>query len=463
MTAQLEPSDELTALCYQVGSLRRYLIKKRATLPHPGYHLDLKPEETVKTRMLLDELPGLCLGLLSALREFQARTNAAHFHDACACLEKLAADPSLLFRAPALQTYQNLRTADELMASIGVDVGSFTQKDPHNLLAEPSRDEPCTHNGDFRVTGSQKARNVLPAILRTLIARDANYPEKKAGALILDGSREIVEFVHAIMAEAGRADELLVIGPNGNAWFPPFGGLAADSRIVAERLVELDRALHSAKRSGFSKGFWRENNRRILQVAAVMARARHLGDVTRMEEISNELDLLIKLHNEYCSDDDWGKHGNPSLLDETKSMLDLAAGLGAISAVDATLARNYIEFDDPQLNQRTWATIINCAYGLISSLLDSKLAPLFTPSPGWAFCADEIIDRGRVVVVALKRDRYGPLADGFEHLIKSVFLESALQRRSKFHFDGYQLRPLNFERPVYFVGDEFLSVPAASS
>jgi len=129
-TPKLEPSDELTALCYRVGSLRRYLIKQRAVLPAPGYHLEVHPEDREKTRRLLAELPGHCLWVLSALRDFQAATDPTHFHDACACLEKLAADPALLFRAPALQIYQNLQTTSELMASIGVDLGPLIQKDP---------------------------------------------------------------------------------------------------------------------------------------------------------------------------------------------------------------------------------------------------------------------------------------------------------------------------------------------
>jgi len=453
LAAQLEPSDELTALCYQVGSLRRYLIKKRSTLSAPAYYLVLKPDNVEETRAMLEKLPGQCRDLLSALRDFQGKTNAAHFQDACACLEELVADPCQLFRAPALQIYQNLRITNELMASIGVNVGPFAQKAPDNIIAKPPRDEPCHHPGGFGVTGLAKARDVLSPLLRTVLARDADDPEQRAGALILDEKHEMVECIHAAMIEAGRTDELLVIGPNGNAWFPPFGGQGADSRIVAKRLIDLDRVLHSAQGNGVTKGFWMESIRRILQVAAIMARARHFGDMTGIDKIFNELEVLINLHNEHRGDDDGEKHGNPSIIDESRSMLDLAAGLGAISAVDATLARNYIEFEDRQLNQRTWATIINCACGLISCLLDHKLAPILTPSSGWAFCADELIDRGRVVVVALNRDHYGQLAERFESLVKSAFLESAFQRRNRSYFDGYSLRPVNFERPIYLVSD----------
>lgn len=460
MTTQLEPSDELTALCYQVGSLRRHLIKQRSTLPHPGYHPELKPEETEETRTLLDELPGLCRGPLAALRDFQANTHPSHFQDACTCLEKLAADPSLLFRAPALQTYQNLRTPSELLASLGVDVEPAHPERPHTMLSGSSQGVCPAENTEMAVKLYGKTHFVRLALLQALLTQDANDGEKRSGMLIFDEMGEMVEFIRAIMAAAGRTDELLVIGRNGNSWVDPFFGKTSDSRTVSERLWEMVRGIHSSNGSAFNDEFLPENIRRILQVAAVMAKARHLGDMTGMEEISNELDVLIKLHKVYCSDDDGEKHGNLSLLDETKSMLELAAGLGAISTVDAALARNYIEFEDRQLSQRTWATIINCACGLISFLLDSKLAPILTPSPGWAFCADEIIDRGRVVVVALNRDNYGPQAGFFENLIKSVFLESALQRRNKLHFDGYQVRPINLERPVYIVGDEFLSVPA---
>ncbi|CAN5359882.1 hypothetical protein BH09VER1_BH09VER1_53140 [soil metagenome] len=328
------------------------------------------------------------------------------------------------------------------------------------MLTQLSLEELYRHLIIFGTTGCGKTRYVLLPLLRSLLARDAENPGKRAGALILDVKGDMVEHVQAVMAAAGRTDELLVIGRDGNSWVHPYVGQATDSRTVSERLMELVRALHSTKGGGTNEDFWEENNRRILQVAAVMTRARQLGDVTGFQGISDELDVLIRLRGEHRSDNDEDdeKRGNPPLVDETKSMLDLAAGFGAISAADAKLARSYIEFDALHLSQRTWATIINYARGHVSCLTDSKLATTFSPSAGWAFSPDEIMDFGRVVVVSLSRVHYGPQAAVFRNLIKTAFQASALQRRNRFHFDGQILRPINCLRPVYFVGDEFPSL-----
>lgn len=449
MTAQLEPSDELTALCYYVGSLRRFLIKKRATVPHPGYYTDLKPQDVEETRSLLRNLPGQCRGLLSALREFQARTNAAHFHDACACLEKLAAAPSQLFRAPALQIYQNLRTPLELLASLGVDVELAHPEKPHTVLSASSLNVGRAENNEVTARFSGKTRFVRLAILQALLTHDADDSEMKSGMLIFGEMGEMVDFIWAIMAAAGRTDDLRFIGRNGNAWMDPFFGQTSDCRAVSERLWELVRGIHSSNGCGFNDEFLPENTQSVFQVAAVMTRARHLGDLTGIQGVFEELDVLARLRAEY--DDDAGQCGDRPLTDEIKSALELAAAFGAVCTPDAALARDFIEFENPGSNQRK---NITCAFGHIASLLDSELAPIFTPSPGWEFCSDEIIDRGRVVVVSLTRDHHGPLAEVFENIIKTAFLESAFQRRNRFHFDGYQLRPVNFQRPVYLVSDE---------
>jgi len=332
------------------------------------------------------------------------------------------------------------------------------------MLTQLSLDELFRHLVVFGATGSGKTRYVLLPLLKELLARDAHDPEKRAGALIFDVKGEMVEYIRAVMAAAGRSDELLVIGRGGNSWVDPFVGQATDSRTVAERLMELVRTLHSGEGGGSSDDFWKENNRRLLQVAAVLARARQLGDLTGIQGISDDLDTLVRLRREQrrSGDDDEDDAdddlGNTQLLDDVTTTLDLAAGFGAISAAEAKLAHNYIGFDAIHLGERTWATIVNYARAYLSCLSDSKLARIFSPSAGWAFSPDEIMDHGRVVVVSLSRIHYGPEAEVFRNLIKTAFQTSALQRRNRLHFDGQVLRPVNCVRPVYFVADEFPSL-----
>lgn len=333
------------------------------------------------------------------------------------------------------------------------------------MLTELSLNDLYRHLIAFGTTGCGKTRYVLLPLLSSLLARNADDPEKRAGALILDVKGDMLEHIKSVMAAAGRTDEVLVIGRGGNSWVHPFAGQPPDSRAAAERLLELSRALHSSHGGGNNDDFWQDNNRRILQVAAVMARARQLGELSGLQVISDEIDTLVRLRGDQIGGDEEDEvcNGNALLIAEVKSMLDLAAGFGAISTVEAKLAHSYIDFDSTQLSQRTWATIVNYARGHVSRLVDSKLAEIFSPGKGWAFSADEIMDHGRVVVVSLSRVHYGPEAEVFRTLVKTAFQSSALQRRQRFHFDGQTLRPMNCVRPVYFVVDEFPSVMSSGT
>jgi len=118
---EYDPSDELTMLSHQVGALRRYLVHQRATLPAPGYHLDITPEDAEKTRNFLEELPGHCRSLQASLHDFQARTAPENFKDASAYLQKLANDPAQFFREPALEIFNSLRADKEQLASLGIE------------------------------------------------------------------------------------------------------------------------------------------------------------------------------------------------------------------------------------------------------------------------------------------------------------------------------------------------------
>jgi len=327
------------------------------------------------------------------------------------------------------------------------------------MLTQLSLEELYRHLIIFGTTGCGKTRYVLLPLLRALLAREAEHPEKRAGALIFDVKGDMVEHIESVMAAAGRTDDLLVIGRGGNSWVNPFVGQAPDSRAAAERMMELVRGIHSVERGGSYDDYWKENNRRILQVAAVLTRARELGDLTDISGISDALDLISRVRAEMKREEDAEESaGSSDILLDTESTVKLAEGFGAISDFEAKLALEYLHFDTADLASTTWATIMNYARSYVSCLAASKLAQLFTPSSGWAFSPDEIMDHGRVAVVSLSRVHYGPEADVFRTLIKTAFQASALQRRHRFHFDGQTLRPVNCVRPVYFVGDEFPSL-----
>lgn len=125
----LQPSDQLSILTYEVGALRRHLIKQRLRLPSPGYHYIFPEDVRQDISTLLADLPQHCVILRAALRDFQDQTDPAHFREASVFLEELQADPALLFRMPVIEISRCLRADAELIASIGVDPNLLNGKD----------------------------------------------------------------------------------------------------------------------------------------------------------------------------------------------------------------------------------------------------------------------------------------------------------------------------------------------
>ena len=128
------------------------------------------------------------------------------------------------------------------------------------------------------------------------------------------------------------------------------------------------------------------------------------------------------------------------------------------------MARVYLETDVTHLSGNTWSTICNYAQSYISCLRDSQLAQVITPSPErHQFVPEDVLDRGRVVLVSLTRIHFGPGAEVYRSMIKSAFQACALQRFDRKYFDGKSVRPINTSRPVVFLADEFPSLMTVGS
>ena len=300
-------------------------------------------------------------------------------------------------------------------------------------------------------TGSGKTRYVFLPLLTQLLSLNSGDPGKRAGALVFDVKGDMEEHVRTVMKAAGRTDELIILGRGGNAWFDPFEGLEGDSRAVAERLMEIVGSSHRQGSRGDNDDFWRENNRRLFQVAAVVSRVIHLGDLCGVRGIARGVEEIMRVREFDPNEDD----DNPPLIAQIES----AERAGIISSEDSRMAAVYLQTEAKGLSHNTWSIIINYAQAYVSCLRDSRLSSLFDaaerrPIP---FRADQVIDEGRVVLVSLSRVHFGPAAEVYRNLVKTAFQQSALQRFSRFFFDGRTTRPVNAERPAFFVADEFPS------
>jgi len=316
------------------------------------------------------------------------------------------------------------------------------------MLSKINPDDLFRHLAVFGATGSGKTRSVILPLLERALGHEREDPERRAGAIIFDVKGDMPDHVAGVMRAAGRDDEIITIGRGSNAWFDPFGGIENDSRAVAERLIEIVRGLHAESGGGSYDDFWRENNRRLLQVAAVVARARGHGDLGGVEGIASAIELICACRT--ASDEDEGD-------DRAKKFLEAAAHGNLIPEPDARMALRYIETEAKGLASNTWSVVTNYAQAYVSCLRDGKIAGVLTPSASHQFVPEDIVDRGRVALVSLSRVHFGPAAEVFRNMIKTAFQSCALQRHCRSHFDGRSIRPVNRVRPVLFVADEFPS------
>lgn len=318
------------------------------------------------------------------------------------------------------------------------------------MLTRLSPEELFRHLVVFGSTGSGKTRHVILPLLAQELARDAQDPERRAGALVFDVKGDMGTHLAAVMKSAGREDEVIVLGRGGNAWLDPFDRIEADSRAVAERVIEIVRGIHSAPVAGAYDDFWHENNRRFLQVAAVLARALEFGDLGGVDGLGRAAARLSAVR---CRDDE-----EESSTDDLECALAVAGKGGWISREDTEMALMYLRAEARGLSFTTWSVILNYAQTYLSCLRDSRIAGMLRPSNAHRFMPEDVIDHGRVVLVSLSRVHYGPTAEVYRTLIKTAFQQCALQRYGRSYFDGEAVRPINAIRPVYFVADEFPSL-----
>ncbi|MEI8309255.1 MAG: hypothetical protein WCH98_00725 [Verrucomicrobiota bacterium] len=115
---EIDLADMLQEICPALTALRVILLERRANLPRPGYHMDLEATKATESAEFLSDVPALCGGLAKMLRSYRKAANGDHFSDALALLEKLRADPLLLFAIRGGKLREDLAVDLNLLAAV---------------------------------------------------------------------------------------------------------------------------------------------------------------------------------------------------------------------------------------------------------------------------------------------------------------------------------------------------------
>lgn len=306
-------------------------------------------------------------------------------------------------------------------------------------------------------TGSGKTRSFVLPLMESMLNRFGMNPESKAGIVLIDSKGDMAELASECARRAGRQDDVLILGEGGNCWYALFEQFGGEPTSIANFLYETleDRGPGALSRSGGSNdSFWEENARRMLRSAIILAKARHGDSLDGLQGIADSIDSIIGTQPRTGSYDDESteaESGYP-VLTEVRQACDK----NRITEGELTTLTRYIERDVICGNTKTWSTIANMARNYISQFSQPALQRLFKSSPGKTRVrAEDVIDKGIILIVSLSPVIYGAASTPFRIAVKKGFCERVLQRTHLCTFEEGIERPINQERPIIYVCDEF--------
>lgn len=304
-------------------------------------------------------------------------------------------------------------------------------------------------------TGSGKTRSCLMPLTEAVVRRFGNGPEDRAAVVVIDAKADMVKLAGQALHRAGRTDDLLVLGENGNCWFSLFEPFNGDVAAITEVLVMTleDRTRSGGK--GDNEAFWEENMRRLLRASISVAKARHGCDLGGLSGITAALNSIVSARDGF-NEDNSDEDERANRVTPLKLLLDEAFVLGRLTQSESRSAQDYLHNDVLSGSTRTWGTIANYARNFISQFASPALLEIFEPGGSRRrITPDDVIDEGLMLVVSLSPALYGAAALPFRMAIKKAFCDRILQRDHLETGEGSNVRPINQTRPVLYVMDEF--------
>lgn len=307
-------------------------------------------------------------------------------------------------------------------------------------------------------TGSGKTRSFLLPLLESVLARFGNETDSRAGMFLIDAKGDMGILGTECVRRAGRTDPLHILGPGGNCWFPLFSQFGGDATRVANFLFETleDR---SGQGGGPNDSFWEENARRLLRAGTICAKAHHGTELGGLDGLSTAINSIMDAHS---PSDDEDPGDDESASDKVRALLEEGFVSGRIAQRELEETLDYVQREVVRGNPRTWATISNMTRNYLAQFSMPALRDIFEESPGKRRVGPEdVIDEGLLLLVSLSPVVYGQAAAPFRVAIKKAFFERILQRDHLVTIEDGRHRPINRDRPILAVMDEFHTTLAA--
>lgn len=262
------------------------------------------------------------------------------------------------------------------------------------------------------------------------------HEKLKWGLFVIDPKGDLTEFVQRVAALAGREDDVIVLRPDGEYTYNPLG-ISANPLVQAEMVMDGIEAVSGQAIQQYWRGTmseWLANALTILKVVdptritfkTVLRMARNEALRTSlvaeaeaiMRQAQEEEERLRRLGKPYK-----GVRVNPAAIEFFR------------------------DWDDEEADPSLKRAVVSGIKMQSKFFVDDELAPFLCPEMPPTFDGfDNMIDEGKIVVLRMPLDQYGPVAKVMGILVLADAQQAARARIN---------RPdMNQERVVAFVVDE---------
>ena len=102
----------------ELSAFSRHLLEIRATLPSPGYHIDLDRAKAAATTSFLEEIPHEAACLREKILRYREAKKEEAFQPSLHMLELLCNDPLLIFKIAPWDLQKQLDASDQHCAAV---------------------------------------------------------------------------------------------------------------------------------------------------------------------------------------------------------------------------------------------------------------------------------------------------------------------------------------------------------
>ncbi len=242
----------------------------------------------------------------------------------------------------------------------------------------------------------------------------------------------------AMARDAGRGDDVIMFYPGSDQrfnWIDYESKVHGPGNEIIDNLMDVfvssTEVISRKMGQGQSEPFWEYSWRQMLKHFLFLDIQANGGlDFVRV------LEMCQTLPRGFADLEEPWKFTSLTALEEAKK------NCPASQARSMKLAINYLTKEMPALSDRTRA----CIQQMCSAMLDHHVRDLYQDAFGGksTWTPDDILDRGKIVIVGYDVDRFGAMGQCINSIVKKCVQRALARRREKFGSDMDQCRPVAF-------------------